>query len=352
MTAKELLGLGLTALRSNFTTLDRPYKLNYAITYKCNSRCRTCGIWRRQQAGELALREVREFARKNNSFRWIELTGGEPFLRGDIVEIVKAFKENSRGLYLLTIPTNSLCGREKELAQMAEIAGMGIPKVAITVSLDGGREMHDTVRGVPGNYDRAIAMFRGISELRKSHPNIFPVFGYTLSRLNQGHFRETYESVKRDLPRVTHNDFHINLAQLSDNYYNNIGEVVFPDRQVALGELAYLLGNLKRRSAVSVIEYTFIKKLIEFTRTGVPPMRCRSLDASLFLDSAGDVYPSIMWNRKLANVRDIGYDLGRMWRGPEAEELRRQMREGKDPKHWTSCEAYQSIIGNAVSVLT
>jgi MoaA/NifB/PqqE/SkfB family radical SAM enzyme len=351
MAANELIGLGLTALRSNFTSLDKPYKLNYAITYRCNSRCRTCGIWKQKPGDELTLQEVQEFAMKNDSFRWIELTGGEPFLRRNIVEIVRAFRENSRGLYLLTIPTNSLCDHDKVIAQLREMAGMRIPKIAVTVSLDGRRELHDTVRGIPGNYEKAIAMFRRISELRKEHPGVFPVFGYTLSRLNQGRFMETYESVRRDLPGITHNDFHINLAQLSDNYYSNAGEDILPDRQVALDDLTYLLGNMRRRSVVSGIEYTFIKKLIEFIRTGSPPMKCRSLDASLFLDSVGNVYPSIMWNSKLANLREIGYDLGRIWRGAEANEVRGLIREGKDPKHWTSCEAYQSIVGNAISLL-
>jgi|SRR5271157_2334802 len=351
MAAKELLGLGLTALRSNFTTLEKPYKLNYAITYRCNSRCRTCSIWKQEPRGELTLQEIREFAGKNRSFRWIELTGGEPFLRSDIVEIVRTFKENSDGLYLLTMPTNSLCNPEKEVAQIAEMASMGIPQIAITVSLDGNREFHDKVRGIPGNYDRAIALFKRLTELRREHRAVLPVFGYTLSRINQGHFRDTFESVKEDIPGITHNDFHINLAQMSDNYYANAGEDILPDRHVALGELEYFFANLRKGSVVSRVEYAFIKRLIEFTKTGVPPMRCKSLDASVFVDSSGNVYPSIMWNRRLANLREIGYDLGRIWSGPAAREIREQIRKGKDPVHWTSCEAYQSIAGNLLSLL-
>ncbi len=40
--------------------------------------------------------------------------------------------------------------------KLREILSLGIPRVAITVSLDGYRELHDKIRGVPGNYDRAI----------------------------------------------------------------------------------------------------------------------------------------------------------------------------------------------------
>lgn len=351
MTAKEFLGLGLTALESNFTALPRPYKLNYAITYRCNSRCKTCSIWKQKPSDELTLDEVRKFAQKNRSFRWIALTGGEPFLRADVVEIVRAFKDNLPGLYLLTIPTNSLCSLEKEVSQIEEMIGMGIPKIVITVSLDGNREFHDMVRGVPGNYDRAIALYKRLSELHEKHPNFSAVFGYTISKLNQGHLRETYEGVKRDVPGVTHNDFHVNLAQLSDNYYKNSGESILADRKVALDELSYAFSNMRKGSVMSRIEYVFVKGLIEFVKSGKAPMKCRSLDASLFMDSSGNLYPSIMWNKRIANVREIDYDLGMVWHGEQVNSLREQIRRGEDPAHWTSCEAYQSIMGNALSVL-
>jgi hypothetical protein len=97
---------------------------------------------------------------------------------------------------------------------------------------------------------------------------------------------------------------------------------------------------------MELVERRFLKELLNFSRTGKSPMKCRSLDASLFMNSFGDVYPSIMWDSRLANVRDIDYDLAMVWEGKEAERLRRLIHEGRDPVHWTSCEAYQSIIGD------
>ena len=114
---RKLLGLGYTALQSNFVTLKKPYKLNYAITLWCQSRCLTCNIWELKPKDELRIDEIREFARKDDSFRWIALTGGEPFMRGDIVEVVKTFKENCKDMYMLTIPTNSLCNVDKVVSQ-------------------------------------------------------------------------------------------------------------------------------------------------------------------------------------------------------------------------------------------
>src|SRR5271154_1984922 len=121
MKSTKLMGIGLTALKSNLTTLSRPYKITFSMTYGCQSRCLTCDIWKMKPTGELDLREVQAFAKKNDYFKWIELTGGEPFLRSDIVDIVKTFKENSKDLYVLTMPTNSLCNQDTVIRKIEEI---------------------------------------------------------------------------------------------------------------------------------------------------------------------------------------------------------------------------------------
>ncbi|MGI0100258.1 MAG: radical SAM/SPASM domain-containing protein [Candidatus Micrarchaeaceae archaeon] len=350
--AFEFMGLSYDALRSNFSRLNRPYKLNFAITLRCQSRCMTCNIWQIRPTGELTTDEIREFAAKNRSFRWIGLTGGEPFLRSDIVDIVKAFKENSKGLYMLTIPTNSLCDSDMVVNRIREMLELKVPRIVITLSLDGNRETHDRVRGIPGNYDKVIGMYKSLMDLKMEHPNLSFVFGYTMSSMNQGRFQETYRDVRMEIPEVDYDDFHMNIAQLSNNYYrNNSDSAIIADRNVILGEL-YGMKNAKRSklSPMQLVEDRFLDGLITFTETGKPPVKCRSLDASLFMDSFGNVYPSIMWDRKLANIRDIGYDLDKAWNSGEANEIRNIIEEGKDPVHWTSCEAYQSILGSMLPI--
>lgn len=348
----KMAGLGITALRSNFARLDRPYKLTFSITYACQSRCLTCGIWQIRPTGELTLDEIREFARKNGNFRWIEITGGEPFLRSDIVEIVRAFKEGSKGLYVLTMPTNSLCNADSEAAKIEEILKMGIPKVSITISLDGYRELHDKIRGVPGNFDRAMNMARKLRELQARYRNLFFVFGYTMSAYNQGRLLETVEKVRAELPWVTYNNFHVNAGQVSDIYYKNSGMDLKPDPQAFADELSSFIGMRKPEfGTIPIIESAFLRKLEYYVRTGNTPLKGRSLDASLFLDSYGNVYPSIMWGRKIGNVRDVSFELSALWHNADAEEVRRLIKEGKEPSSWTACEAYQTLVGNITSLL-
>ncbi|MDE1855784.1 MAG: radical SAM protein [Candidatus Micrarchaeota archaeon] len=354
MEVAKTLGIAATGLQSNFGRLSKPYKLNFAITFWCQSRCVMCNIWDIKPKGELSLDEIKEFAAKNSYFKWVQLTGGEPFLRSDIVEVARAFKETSKGLYMLTMPTNSLCNLDMEIKKITEMLELGIPKIAITVSLDGFRELHDSIRGIPGNYDRAIALFKRLRELKKTHPNLFFVFGYTIIKQNQGQFQKTFESVKMEIPDITYNDFHINLGQMSENYYHTTdGGILVDNRNSLSDEIASVVSKRKRDlNPIQIIEDTFLKGLVNYAKTGKVPMRSRSLDASLYLDSWGNVYPSIMWNKRIGNIREVGYDLGKIWKGKEAEEARREIREGREPVHWTSCEAYQTIIGNMASFVT
>ncbi len=347
MKSGKLIGLGLNAAKSNFTELDRPYKMTFAITYKCQSRCLTCNIWQRKPVNELTVDEIREFAKKNNYFRWLEITGGEPFLNSDIVEIVKAFVQNSDGLFILTMPTNSLCNQEMLAGKLKQILDLGIPKVSITLSLDGNRELHDKIRGIPGNFDKVMSMARRLKELQKEYKNLFFVFGYTMSRLNQGHLEETINDVRKELPWATANNFHVNVGQLSGMYYGNEDMQIAADRESVAKEVKMLLKMRKKEiGMIPIIEGIFLRKLVDYVTTGKSPMRSRSMDVSLFLDSYGNVFPSIMWDKKIGNIRDTGYDLGKIWSSPEANEIRKSIKEGKEPDSWTACEAYQTIVGD------
>jgi len=147
-----LLSLLSDGLKSNIIRPKEPYKLTFAVTLNCNSRCKHCNIWQLRPKNELTIEEIRAFVRANPSFVIVELTGGEPFMRSDLVEIAKAFAEYSKRLYAITIPTNSLVNIEAIVNKVNEMLKLN-KKIVVTLSLDGYRELEDEIRGVKGNYD-------------------------------------------------------------------------------------------------------------------------------------------------------------------------------------------------------
>ncbi len=339
----------ITILESNFSRLRRPYKLNFSITYWCQSRCQHCSIWTIKPTNELSLDEIKEFAKQNGYFKWIEITGGEPFMRGDIVEVVSAFADACRGLYLLTIPTNSLSNYDMEIRKIERIAQLGIPNIVITVSLDGYRELEDKIRGVPGNYDKAIRIFKGIKELGARYRNLRCVFGFTVINANAGQFEKTANEVMKEVPGIGYSDFHINIGQVSDNYYANSSNPILARTDLAMKDVEFLLDNMKHvkekdivSSAKTYLELRYLEDLLVFLKTGRSSVPNRDGELSVFLDSYGNVFPSIMTTRKLGNIRENGAGIGQLLRDAGLGREKEQ--------HFTACESYQSILASLIKI--
>ncbi|BCS90667.1 MAG: coenzyme PQQ synthesis protein E [Candidatus Micrarchaeota archaeon] len=338
-------------IKTNLRFNSLPYKLNFAVTYRCQSRCLTCNIWQLKPKNELSTEEIREIFERNRFFRWVEITGGEPFLRSDIVDIVKSIKETQSKLFLINMPTNSLVNKNFIVKSVKQFLELKIPKVVITLSLDGYRDLHDKIRGIKGNYDRVIELARELKSIEDSDNRFSFVFGYTISSLNKSELIKTIEEVKRELPWVDYDRFHINVAQISEHYYrNNDDNVSIPvNDPVVIDQISKFIRSRKSRlDPVVYIDSIFTRKLIDFVRTGRPPLPARSIRSSIFIDSYGNVYPSIMWGLVLGNLRDSNYSLLSILRSDKAKEALRMIDNGKEPKSWTACEAYQSIIDNII----
>jgi len=65
--------------------------MNYVVTWRCNLRCIMCNIWKHPQTNELGISELEDFLRNPllSQLEWIQLTGGEPFMRNDLDEIIR-----------------------------------------------------------------------------------------------------------------------------------------------------------------------------------------------------------------------------------------------------------------------
>jgi molybdenum cofactor biosynthesis enzyme MoaA len=82
----------------------------FDVTFRCNSRCRTCFNWKNTDSvkkKELSLAEIEKISKSMPKFIWFLASGGEPFLREDLPEICEIFYRNS-GVKHFSIPTNSL----------------------------------------------------------------------------------------------------------------------------------------------------------------------------------------------------------------------------------------------------
>ncbi len=135
------------------------------ITQRCNLSCRHCGsdCGRQQREDELSTEEwlafldyAAEHFRPRDVF--LVLTGGEPLCHPELPRLL----ERARGHgFPVGLVTN---GWLLDESRVAALVGQGVKSV--TVSLDGTRENHDWLRGVPGSFDRALRGIRLLSGAR------------------------------------------------------------------------------------------------------------------------------------------------------------------------------------------
>src|SRR5436305_8156498 len=93
-------------VRANFSRLTSPLKVNLCLTYWCQYRCKTCNIWRRSPEGELSTDELMLFVEKNREVAWLDITGGEIFLRKDVGDVLDAIAVSWKKLSVLHFATN------------------------------------------------------------------------------------------------------------------------------------------------------------------------------------------------------------------------------------------------------
>jgi len=336
------LRFAVSLIEANLHVPIYPFKLSHCLTYSCQSRCLTCRIWQLRPKNELTLPEISEFAFKNPYFGWVNLTGGEPFLRKDIVEIARAYAGSSHP-YLLSLITNGLCPPDDVAGKVPEMIGL-CPRMVMSLSLDGTENVHDYVRGIRGNYRRVIDLAKRLMQFQSKQFHL--IFSYTMSKYNEGRLPETIIAVGQELgedPR-----FEVNLAQNSEEYYHNLGDGISPVPSSVIRDIRSLK---RKRDLMGLLELGFLRGLERYLVTGRMPVPSSELSNSTYLDSYGNVWPSIMWNECLGNIRKTGYTLKPIWNGDRAEKLREQLARGEGPQHWTRCEAYPSLLANLARLI-
>ena len=117
------------------------------VTNHCNFRCDHCFIDFSPKR-DMKLPQYQELGLAAGSLFWLDIGGGEPFLRKDLAEIVSCFDTR-----IVQIPSNGSLPDQmvEQINRMKKLSGR---EIIISLSLDGRRETHDKIRRHPGSYDQ------------------------------------------------------------------------------------------------------------------------------------------------------------------------------------------------------
>ncbi|MFN8532146.1 MAG: radical SAM protein [Dehalococcoidia bacterium] len=336
------------AMRRGIGPKILPLNLVFAVTYRCNSRCKSCNIWmytkkaHRPPAGqqwpydasqlearpELSLDEFkRVFDSLGQAPFYLTFTGGEPFLREDLEEIVIAAHERCKPK-VITIPTSAMYWkttpqRVHEIARACQGTD-----VILNISMDGIGEEHDRIRGVPRNDELAL---RTLEALKQNKPDNLVIGLHTVvSSLNVHRAGEIVDHLESLGP-----DSVITEVAEERLEMGNRNSGITPDPETYTKVAADLSRKVSRRKASGFARITrafrteYYHLAAQALRENKQALPCYAGVASGHVAPDGDVWACCVRAEPIGNVRAVDYDFGRVWRGYLADKMRASIAAGE-----------------------
>src|SRR4029079_13897764 len=143
------------------------------VTSRCNAFCKTCFYHEElNQPGDLTFEQLEKISRTMPPITDLWLSGGEPTLRRDVPQVIDTFVKNN-GINRLIIPTNGLI--KSRVYEIVERALGPHPKIDLylNIALDGYGKTHDRIRGVPGNWEKALECIESLYPLKSKYTDRF-----------------------------------------------------------------------------------------------------------------------------------------------------------------------------------
>ncbi len=152
----------------------RPIHYTFFLTKRCNAKCPFCFYLSGKDgpadtANELSLDEIRKVSSSMGDLLWLAFSGGEIFLRDDLVEITEVFYKTNRPSIIL-LPTNGLMPALIKEKVAAILEGCPNSTVVVKLSLEGTEGMNDSIRG-EGSFKKSMKTYNKLGGLLDEYPN-------------------------------------------------------------------------------------------------------------------------------------------------------------------------------------
>ena len=310
-----------------------PIYLILFVTERCNAKCKHCFVNvpnNKRMKEELTLQEIEKMSNNMGNLLYLLPTGGEPFLRDDLPDIINVLYKNNQ-LRNVGIPTNGSLTERVVASVNRTLSLCKDLLLGVDISIDGLHQAHDQIRGFPGLFEKAIATYWQLKELEKDNRRFRVCVDVTISSFNQDNLPEIYgyfiDNLKvnnvfvrlvRGNPRdPSAKDVNIEkFVEFTKKLEQDVRNGVF------YGHSAYPFSELI--TARDIIGRELIIKMVKERRFQIP---CYAGNLTGVIRSNGDVYPCELLNDQIGNLRQHNYDLRELWESETAERIRKQIRQ-------------------------
>lgn len=272
------------------------------ITYRCNAKCNMCDCFkdptRPEEEVDLATLE------KLPEMVFTNITGGEPFIRRDIHDIVRLlFKKTDR----VVISTNGYF-TDRIIALCEEF-----PEVGIRISIEGLEETNNAIRGLPEGFNRGYGTLKKLVEM--GHKDVG--FGMTVQDINCKELVPLYKiSDEWGMEFATatlHNSF----------YFRKTNNKIEDKYKVAKAFEDLINELLKSKSPKKWARAYFNHGLINYIYGQPRLLPCDMGSDAFFMDPFGDIIPCNGMTKKMSmgNLHEKSWD--EIWTSDQASKVRK-----------------------------
>ena len=351
---------------SRYTGLGKinPFTLTYSVTAACQSRCKTCKIGemylddpKRKQA-DLSISEVEKVFRTMNPVYFFNISGGEPFLRNDLPELIDLGCAHLKPR-IVHIPTNALLP-DKIYEQSRAILNNMNAKYSGTIftvkpSIDGVGDQHDYIRGVKGNFKKLLKTIELLKELETEFDNFHLELGTVVSNFNIDQLDEIEDFVHS----LNVGSYRNEIAEQRTEFFN-IGDPITPTAEVydrlmkkfskkIIANIHKKKKMAKTTEALRLTYYQLAARILREERQVIP---CYAGLSNVHINYDGGVWPCCVlgYDQEMGNLRDYSYDFQKLWNSDRANAVRKYIKDGNCACPLAN-QAYSNILMDFQSML-
>lgn len=282
-----------------------PTDVSIITTYRCCMKCKMCNVWKYPTDAEKEIKP--EELEILPSLKFINITGGEPFMRRDLSEIIEvAFKKAPR----VVISTSGYL--VDETLALAE----KFPNIGIRVSIEGLSNVNDDLRGRDGGFDRGLRTLLGLRKMGIKDIG----FGCTVSNNNSSDMLELYE-----LSRNLQLEF-ATAAYHNSYYFHKENNRIVNKKEVEADFWELIDRLLKEKSPKSWFRAFFNLGLINYIEGNRRSLPCEAGTVNFFIDPYGEVFPcngleDCYWKERMGSIREAK-SFEEIWFSEQAQKVR------------------------------
>jgi radical SAM protein with 4Fe4S-binding SPASM domain len=276
------------------------------------------------------LDEIDRMSRCLSSVSHINLTGGEPFLREDISDIIEIFYRNS-GIKSFGITTNGYSPVLITNSIRKLIARLRSITVHISVSLDHYGQRHDVLRNHKGLFKNAIQTIQFLKEIRSNQVAVG--VNLLLSKDNECEIEQIYEYIRDEVKPDTLDPICIR-GELKENKIKNVSADSY-ERLITLwkediknhkfrGYYNYSFGSL-----LTVREIITKNRILEMLRNNGPYRKCYAGILGGVIREDGEIFPCELLEESFGNIKEYDYDLKKIWNSEKARLVKMKIKRDK-----------------------